>query len=257
MRLTFLGTRGEIAVRSSRHRRHTATLVESAGGRILIDAGADWLGRLERVRLDAVILTHAHPDHVGALKRGSPCVVYATAATWQLIRRWPIQDRRILRPWQPCQIGAVAMTAVPVFHSVRAPAVGYRITHRRRTVFYVPDIAALPRASRALAGVQLYVGDGAAITRSILRRYGQTLTGHASIATQLGWCRDHGVARAVFTHCGSQIVRAHHRWAAEQVAGLGRHCGVEATIASDGDQIDLTREEKTPAAASSWQTASA
>jgi glyoxylase-like metal-dependent hydrolase (beta-lactamase superfamily II) len=75
MRLTFLGTRGEIAMRSRRHWRHTAALVESRGHRIVIDAGTDWLGRLERLSPDAVVVTHAHPDHVAALKRGSRCPV--------------------------------------------------------------------------------------------------------------------------------------------------------------------------------------
>jgi phosphoribosyl 1,2-cyclic phosphodiesterase len=240
MRLTFLGTRGEIAMRSRRHWRHTAALVESRGHRIVIDAGTDWLGRLERLSPDAVVVTHAHPDHVAALTRGSPCPVYATAATWHLIRHWPIPNRCVLRPWRPCDIGGITFEAVPVVHSVRAPAVGYRIGLHRKTVFYLPDVAALPRASRALAGVRLYVGDGATITWPILRRRGQTLMGHASIATQLDWCRAHGVARAIFTHCGSQIVRADHRVAFERVAALGRERGVEAGIACDGDHIDLS-----------------
>jgi phosphoribosyl 1,2-cyclic phosphodiesterase len=240
MRLTFLGTRGEIAMRSRRHWRHTAALVESRGHRIMIDAGTDWLGRLERLSPDAVVVTHAHPDHVAALKRGSPCPVYATAATWHLIRHWPIRERCVLRPWRSRDIGGITFEAVPVIHSVRAPAVGYRIGLDRKTVFYVPDVAALPRAPRALAGVRLYVGDGATITRPILRRQGPTLMGHASIVTQLGWCRAHGVTRAIFTHCGSQIVRADHRVAFERVAALGRERGVQAGIACDDDCIDLS-----------------
>jgi phosphoribosyl 1,2-cyclic phosphodiesterase len=206
----------------------------------MIDAGTDWLGRLERLSADAVVVTHAHPDHAAALKRGSPCPVYATAATWHLIRHWPIRERCVLRPGRYRDIGGITFEAVPVIHSVRAPAVGYRIGLDRKTVFYVPDVAALPRAPRALAGVRLYVGDGATITRPILRRQGPTLMGHASIVTQLGWCRAHGVTRAIFTHCGSQIVRADHRVAVERVAALGRERGVQAGIACDGDHVDLS-----------------
>jgi phosphoribosyl 1,2-cyclic phosphodiesterase len=241
MTLTFLGTRGEIAIRSRRHRRHTATLLASRTTRILIDAGLDWRGRVERLRPDALILTHAHPDHAGALKDGSPCPVHATAKTWASIGSWPIHERRVLRPWRRYEIGGITLEPVPVVHSVRAPAVGFRVTSGSATVFYVPDIAALPRAHRALAGVKVYVGDGATISRPILRRRGRTLIGHASIVSQLDWCRDCHVTRAIFTHCGSEIVRADHRRSLARVVALGRARGIDAAIACDGERIDLAR----------------
>jgi phosphoribosyl 1,2-cyclic phosphodiesterase len=206
----------------------------------MMDAGRDWGGLLGRIKPDALVITHAHPDHVDALRQGCPCPVYATSATWRLIGTWPIRDRRLLRAWTTCTIQGARIEAVPVAHSIRAPAVGYRITVGRETIFYAPDIAALPQPGRALAGVCLFVGDGAAITRPILRKRNGVLIGHASIAMQLGWCRDHHVGRAVFTHCGSEIVRANHRQASAQVRILGRERGVDAVLASDGDVIHLS-----------------
>jgi ribonuclease BN (tRNA processing enzyme) len=61
--LTFLGTRGEIGVRSRQHQRHSALLIEYEGKRIMIDCGADWLDRLGAVAPTAIVLTHAHSDH--------------------------------------------------------------------------------------------------------------------------------------------------------------------------------------------------
>ena len=49
MRLTFLGTRGEIDARTRRHRMHTSLLVSYRGANVMIDAGLDWLGKLKRV----------------------------------------------------------------------------------------------------------------------------------------------------------------------------------------------------------------
>ena len=63
--LTFLGTRGEIKVRSHRHQRHSALLIEHGDARIMIDCGADWLGRLHGIVPTAIVLTHAHADHAG------------------------------------------------------------------------------------------------------------------------------------------------------------------------------------------------
>ncbi len=49
MKLTFLGTRGEIEART-----------------------------LERQRPAAIVVIHAHPDHAWGLRDGAPCPVWAT-----------------------------------------------------------------------------------------------------------------------------------------------------------------------------------
>ena len=41
--------------------------------------GADWLHRIGEVSPTAIVLTHAHSDHVDGLRAGAPCPVYATA----------------------------------------------------------------------------------------------------------------------------------------------------------------------------------
>jgi glyoxylase-like metal-dependent hydrolase (beta-lactamase superfamily II) len=75
MQLAFLGTRGEIDERTRRHRMDTSLLVSYSGANVMIDAGLDWLGKLERVDPRAIVLTHGHPDHAWGLKRGAPCPV--------------------------------------------------------------------------------------------------------------------------------------------------------------------------------------
>ena len=48
-----------------------------------------------------------------------------------------------------------------------------------------------------------------------------------------------GVTRAIFTHCGSEIVREDGRVAEAKVEALGRERGVRATIAYDGLEVVL------------------
>ena len=185
MKLTFLGTRGGIKLRSRRHWYHSALLIEQAGARVMIDCGADWLGRLCRIRPAAILLTHAHPDHAAGLARGAPCTVYAPPRTFDLLRRYPIEDKRKMPLRSILTIGELKFEAIPVQHSIRAPAAGFKVSSQDASFFYVPDIAAFPGASMALRGVQLYIGDGATVTRPMFRKRNGTLIGHAPIVQQL------------------------------------------------------------------------
>lgn len=88
-------------------------------------------------------------------------------------------------------------------------------------------------------GCDLYVGDGATLDRSFVRRRGDNLIGHAPFRTQLTWCRKEGVPRAVMTHCGSQIVEGDERTLGATLREMARERGVEAEIAHDGMELVL------------------
>jgi phosphoribosyl 1,2-cyclic phosphodiesterase len=222
MTLGFLGTRGNIDVRTRRHRR------------------ADWLREVDRVAPDVIVLTHAHPDHVDGLRNGAPCPVYAPPAVWRIIGRWPIQDRHRLASHVPTDIRGIRFEVYPLDHSVIAPAVGYRVTAGTATVFYASDVLRIRHAADALKSINLYIGDGATIVRPIVRveRRKGVRVGHASMATQLEWCAKAGVPRAIFTHCGRAIVAGPPDIEA-QISRLGRARRIDTRVAWDGLRITV------------------
>jgi phosphoribosyl 1,2-cyclic phosphodiesterase len=239
MKLTFLGTRGEIEARTRRHRMHTSLLVSYHGARVMIDCGLDWLGKLKRVDPNAIVLTHAHPDHAWALKRGAPCPVYAPQKTWQELLHYPITERRLIKERTPTKICGITFEAFPVEHSILSPAVGYRVSSGRACIFYVPDLIFIHDRSAALKGVQIYIGDGATVTRSFIRKRGKALIGHSPARTQLTWCQKEGVRRAIITHCGSEIVTGDERKISEKLRTIAAARGVEVRIAYDGMKVTL------------------
>jgi phosphoribosyl 1,2-cyclic phosphodiesterase len=206
----------------------------------MIDCGADWLKALKSVAPTAIVLTHGHPDHAFGLAGGAPCPVYATNETWSLIARYPIEDRHVVDPRSPfVVVGGVTFEAFPVQHSLRAPAVGYRVSRGRSAFFYVPDLAAIEEQHAALRGIELYIGDGASLVRSMVRARDHVLIGHAPVAAQLGWCEAEGVTRAIFTHCGSFIVKGDTRRISARIGALGKERGVVASVAYDGLNLKL------------------
>jgi len=172
----------------------------------MIDCGIDWLGKFERLRPSTIVLTHAHPDHAWGLKNGAPCPVHAPKKTWLSLKNCPVEDRHLINERVPTKICGITFEAFPVEHSLIAPAVGYRVSASRTCIFYGPDLLFIHDRAAALKDVQVYIGDGATLTRSFIRKRGDKLIGHATVRTQLGWCAKEGVPRAIITHCGSEIV---------------------------------------------------
>jgi len=239
MNLTFLGTRGEIDARTRRHRMHTSLLVSYGRARVMIDCGLDWLGKLKRVDPSAIVLTHAHPDHAWGLKRGASCPVYTPEKTWQELGHYPIKDRHVIKERAPTKICGITFEAFPVEHSVLSPAVGYRVNAGRACIFYAPDLIFIHERSPALKDVQVYIGDGATVTRSFIRKRGKTLIGHAPVRTQLTWCQKEGVPRAIITHCGSEIVNGDEGEIAAKIRAMAAERRVEVRIAYDGMKVKL------------------
>jgi phosphoribosyl 1,2-cyclic phosphodiesterase len=134
----------EIADRRDGHLKKATRNVPSAfsvgyrGRHVIIDSGADWLPDVNRWDAEAIMITDAHPDHVDGLKGGAPCPVYDTRATWKLIGDFPIRERFTVVPRRELLIAGMAFTAFKVEHSLRAPAVGYRITAGKTAIFYAP-----------------------------------------------------------------------------------------------------------------------
>src|SRR5437660_9776035 len=239
MTLTFLGTRGEIEARTRRHRMHVSLLVSYRVEQVWIEGGLDWLGKFERPRPSPIILTHAHPDHASRLRHGSPCPVHAPQKTWQTLQSCTIQDRHLIKERTPTKICGITFEAFPVEHSILAPAVGYRISAGGALIFYAPDLVFIHERAAALKGVQIYIGDGATLTRSFIRRRGETLIGHAPVRTQLTWCEKQDVRRAIITHCGSEIVTCDQRKISANLRAIAAERSVDLRIAYDGMKVTL------------------
>src|SRR5438477_7047179 len=198
MKITFLGTRGNIKVKTKRHERHTVTIIEYKSTRVAIDCGLDWRDYIDEINADAFIITHAHNDHIGGLQKGSPVPVYAAQAIWEVLGEYPIKERIVIAYEEPFFIGTLQFEAFFVEHSFWAFAVGYRITAGKKTIFCVHDLMKIKHRSKALQDIDLYIGDGASFNHPIIRYKDGIPFGHTTIKEQIAWCKQERVTRESF-----------------------------------------------------------
>ena len=238
MQAIFLGTRGYIEESSRLHRMHSALMLTSRGKRLLLDAGQTWNGKLRSLAPDWIAITHAHPDHSFGLEEGTEVPVYVSEESRQLLAHYPVRRFRIFDDGDEIRLGPFRIKPYDVIHSIRAPAVGFRVTADRTTLVYNPDIISIVDEDRVLSRVNVYIGDGASLTRPLVRRRDGKLFGHTTVRAQMNWCKRHGIERAYIVHCGKQLVEMKPAELQQRVDALAGPA-IEAIVARDGLRVDL------------------
>lgn len=190
-------------------RKRSALLVNRS---ILIDAGPDILKQLHKEqieKLEAVLITHEHDDHIGGLK------------DIMKIKR----DVRIikLKPGQHFKLLGVDFYAFKVKHSKMITTVGVEIDD----AVYIPDYADLDWAMKYLTESQVAILDGSVL--------GQNYAGHMSINESVAATKPlTNLKKIYFTHNGHT-----HRPHAEMEKLVQTIGDNRFVIAYDGLEIEI------------------
>jgi phosphoribosyl 1,2-cyclic phosphate phosphodiesterase len=198
-------------------RRRVSVLVEVQGQIILIDTSPDLREQLLDAgvaRIDAVLLTHAHADHLHGIddlrtvnrlmRRAIP--VFANAATMAELRtrfRYVLErigeESRFYRPTlAPHEIdGPFEAAGVPVLPFAQDHGYGASLGFRIGGFAYSTDVTTLDEiAFAALAGVEVWIVD-------CLRR--QPHATHSHLDKTLGWIARVRPRRAILTHMDQSL----------------------------------------------------
>jgi phosphoribosyl 1,2-cyclic phosphate phosphodiesterase len=200
-----------------RDRRNRASiLIEAEGTTVVVDAGPEF--RLQTLRagvsrLDALLLTHAHADHINGLDDVRPLTtervlpVYGNAETLAETRE---RFAYIFRETQvgggkprielrlaegPLEVGGLVFVPVPVLHG-KLPILGWRTGK----FAYITDCSELPPPSLSLLeGVETLVVNG-------LRR--EPHATHFSLGQGIAAARRIGARRTWLTHMNHETSHA-------------------------------------------------
>lgn len=134
---------------------HSTALIDVDGMRLLTDPVLTRrIGHIRRIappapralRPDAVLITHAHHDHLDlrSLRRVPRDVpVFAPRGTAEVVRRWSSRDVTEVAAGDSVRVGAVDVIVTPAVHDGRRfpvgpplPAVGYLVAGTSRLVFF-------------------------------------------------------------------------------------------------------------------------
>ena len=228
MKLTFLGTGTSVGVptigctcrvcsSTEPHdkRLRASVLVESGDTRVLVDCGPDFrqqmLGR-EFKKIDAVLLTHEHYDHVGGIDDLRPfCTfgevdVYADGNTVGDLRRRipycfgeskypgvPKINLSVVEPHRPFSIGSIDVLPIQVMHG-KLPILGYRFGD----LVYITDMKTIRKEEMEyLKGVKILIVNAL--------RFSPEHHSHMTVNEAMEFIRMVSPEKTYFTHMGHDI----------------------------------------------------
>jgi phosphoribosyl 1,2-cyclic phosphate phosphodiesterase len=231
MRLTFLGTGTSTGVptlgcqcrvcqsEDPRDKRtRPSVLLEYDGRVVMIDAGPDFRQQALRekiTRLDAVVFTHSHADHIFGLddvrpyyfRQQQPIPIYADRHSLENIRRtfsyifegsYPFGGVAKLSPHEihgPFELWGLDLIPVPLLHG-NLSMLGFRF----RDTAYLTDFSVIPASSDALLqGLDVLILDA-------LRPHPHPT--HSTIQNSLSLVERFKPRRAFFTHMAHDVGHA-------------------------------------------------
>lgn len=232
-------------------RNLTATLFNVGSEHLLVNAppGISVMLGAKQVKPKYVLIEHIHEDVLGGLhnlKLLNPSV-FATKEVWAWLRshyksiskqEGDFEDiygfqRYIIKPGQGFTLGdSFSVIPVQVEHAKEddPEALGFKIMIGDKTIWHSSDVLDIPDRKRVLSDVDIYIGDGAALSRNIP---GGDEYGHTSMEEQLKWAKEAEIEQIYFTQIGH--VRKTHDELEKEVSEIAPN----ANIMFDGMEIDI------------------
>jgi len=230
MKLTFLGTRGEVEKSSKFHKNNSAIRLETHDKVILLDFGASWQGKLKFINPDYIWISQPYPEHALGLKGEETDIpVFMSKETSDKLpeSQFPLKNRQIVEG--NFKFGSIVANQISTS--------GLVIETDEGKVGYFPSILDSPDKS-LLKELSIYIGDGSSLTKDIVKNVKGKRVGHKSMVAQL---KQIPTRKIIFTHLGEETIKMKHEELIQKMSELNKEfCpNISVEIALDNSTFGI------------------
>lgn len=230
MKITILGTRGEIKLSAPYHSKKSGILID---GKILLDIGDS---RFLQYKPKAILITHLHPDHAYFVRSGETPEIPA-----DLFAPEPYKNMPLTLTKKPFTLNGYIITPIPTIHSAKVVSNAYLIEHKGTRVLYTGDMIWIEKKYHDLLGkLDLVITEA-----SFMRKGGRirkdpktgTLFGHTGVPNLISLFKKH-TNTILFVHFGSWFYKNMTQSRA-QFKQLAKEQDMQLIVGYDGLNLNL------------------
>jgi ribonuclease BN (tRNA processing enzyme) len=230
MKITILGTRGEIEESARLHSKHSGVLIDN---RLLLDCG-------EPVFLkhnpSHILITHLHPDHAFFVRSGDFEQIDTPIYAPEKYKTLPITVKQ-----SSFTIGGYKITPIPTLHSAKVKSNAYVIEHGQKKILYTGDMIWIEKKyHKLLYNFDLVITEASHMRKGgLVRRDKKTgaIYGHTGVPNLIALFKQY-THTIVLTHFGAWF---YHdiKAARKEIQALARQNEVEIIVGYDGLQLTI------------------
>jgi ribonuclease BN (tRNA processing enzyme) len=235
MRITILGTRGEVECSTPYHSRHSGVLIDDT---LLLDLGErEYLNH----RPKAILITHLHPDHAFFVRDEKEPFPLETPIFGP--EKTMNADIKILD--EKKNIAGYTVHPIPTHHSIKVKSQAYLITKESYKLLYTGDMIWINKEYHPLfEGLDLVITEGSYLRKGgLVRRDKRTgkIYGHAGIPDLIRLSKDY-CDHLVLIHFGSWFYKDVSQ-ARKKIKEFAKQNGLTITPGYDNMKVEKERED--------------
>lgn len=230
MKMTILGTRGEIKESAPYHAKKSGVLINDE---LLLDCGDE---RFLAYNPKAILITHLHPDHAFFV-----CSGHYQKIKQPLYAPEEYKDEPIAVTAKPWMLGDYHITPIPTIHSLKVKSNAYLVEYRGTRFLYTGDMIWIEKKYHHLFGKLDFVITEASWMRKggLVRRDKETgaIFGHTGVPDLIALFKEY-TATMIFVHFGSWFFKDMKK-ARQTFKQLAKKNDLKIIVGYDGLTINL------------------